>query len=109
MLTFGWGEILLVLVIIIIFVGPKELPNIIKQLTSFIKSIKKLSQDFKSSLSEIADYEDFKDAKSMLNEVNKIKNILDIEDGINSKIETIKKKGTTVKKEVQDINSIDHK
>ena len=75
MLTFGWGEILLVLIIIIVFIGPKELPNLIKQLVFFSKSIRKLSKDFKTSLREISDNEDFKDAKSALNEVNKIKMI----------------------------------
>ena len=48
MLTFGWGEILLVFVVIIIVVGPKELPFLIKQLLTITKSIRKLSKDFKN-------------------------------------------------------------
>ena len=64
MLTFGWGEILLVTVIVIIVIGPKDLPKLIKQLSTFTKSLKKLSREFKSSLNEIADHEDFKDVKS---------------------------------------------
>ena len=71
MLTFGWGEILLVTVVIIVVVGPKDLPKLIKQLSSFTKSLKKLSREFKYSLNEIADHEDFKYVKSSLNEVNK--------------------------------------
>ena len=35
MLTFGWGEILLVFVVVIVVVGPKDLPKLIKQLRSF--------------------------------------------------------------------------
>ena len=38
MLTFGWGEILLVVGIIIVVVGPKDLPKLIKQLSSFTRS-----------------------------------------------------------------------
>ena len=72
MLTFGWGEILLVLVVIVVVVGPKDLPKLIKQLTSFSKSIKKLSREFKSSLNDISNHDDFKDVKSSLNEVNEI-------------------------------------
>ena len=79
MLTFGWGEILLVVVMIIIFVGPKELPYLIKQFSSIAKSIRKLSKDFKTSLDEIAYHDDFKEAKSTLDEVNKIKHDLNIE------------------------------
>ena len=76
MLTFGWGEILLVFIIIIIVVGPKDLPKLIKQISFFTKSLKKLSIEFKSSLNQIAEQDEFKDVKSSFNEVNKIKNVL---------------------------------
>ena len=48
MFTFGWGEILLLVGVIIIVVGPKDLPKLIKQFSSFSKSIKKLSREFKN-------------------------------------------------------------
>ena len=54
MLSFGWAEILLVFIVVIIFVGPKELPILIKQLSSFVKSIKKLSRAAIETLSIIA-------------------------------------------------------
>ena len=73
MLTFGWGEILLIVGIIIIVVGPKDLPKLIKQFSSFTRSIKKLSREFKTSLNDIVDHDDFKEVKTSINEVNKIK------------------------------------
>ena len=78
MLTFGWGEIFLLVGIIIVVVGPKDLPKLIKQLSSFTRSIKKLSREFKTSLNDIADHEDFKEVKTSLNEVNKIKEQINI-------------------------------
>ena len=54
MLTFGWGEILLVVGIIVVVIGPKDLPKLIKQFSSFTRSIKKLSREFKNSLNDIA-------------------------------------------------------
>ena len=109
MLTFGWGEILIVFVIIIVVVGPKELPKLIKQFSSFAKSVRKLSSDFKLSLNEIAEHEDFKETKSALNEVNKIKNDLDIKDKFKSEIEIIKETGAIIEKETQFINKLDDK
>ena len=44
MLTFGWGEILLVVGIIVVVIGPKDLPKLIKQFSTFAKSLKKLSR-----------------------------------------------------------------
>ena len=43
MFSFGWSEIALTTIIIIIVVGPKEIPNLLKQIGSFSRSIKKIS------------------------------------------------------------------
>jgi sec-independent protein translocase protein TatB len=109
MLTFGWGEILLVVGIIIIVVGPKDLPKLIKQLSSIKKSIKKLSREFKTSLNEIADHDDFKEVKSSIDEVNKIKEDLNIEGQLKSEIQSIKKTTDIIDKEIKDIKNINNK
>ena len=109
MFTFGWGEILLVLVIVILVVGPKDLPKLIKQLSSFTKSIKKLSREFKTSLNDIADHEDFKQVKSSINEVKKIKKDLNIESNLKSEILSLKETSDIIDKEVKDLKNINNK
>ena len=109
MLTFGWGEILLVFIVVIIVVGPKDLPKLIKQLSSFAKSIKKLSREFKSSLNEIVDHEDFKGVKSSLSEVNKIKDDLDIKSQFKSEVKTLKETSHIIEKEIKDLKNISKK
>ena len=108
MLTFGWGEILLVTVVIIVVVGPKDLPKLIKQLSTFTKSLKKLSREFKYSLNEIADHEDFKDVKSSLNEVNKIKDDIDLKGKFKSEIESLKETTNVIEKEVKDLKNLEN-
>jgi len=108
MLTFGWGEILLVTVVIIVVVGPKDLPKLIKQLSSFTKSLKKLSREFKYSLNEIADHEDFKDVKSSLNEVNKIKDDIDLKGKFKSEIKSFKDTTTIIEKEVKGLQNLEN-
>ena len=109
MLTFGWGEIFLLVGIIVVVVGPKDLPKLIKQLSSFTRSIKKLSREFKASLSDIADHEDFKEVKTSINEVNKIKEDLNIEGQLKSEIQSIKDTTNIIDKEVKDIKNIHNK
>ena len=104
MLSFGWTEILLVFIVVIIFVGPKELPNLIKQLSTFTKSIKKLSREFRSSLNEIADQEDFKEINKSIKEVKDLKEDFDIKKNLENEINSIKETSTLVEKDVQDIN-----
>ena len=103
MLTFGWGEVLLVVGIIIIVVGPKDLPKLIRQFSSFSKSIKKLSREFKTSLNDIADHDDFKEVKTSINEVNKIKDDLNIKNQFKNEIQSIKETTEIIDKEVKDI------
>ena len=55
MLSFGWSEIALVVIVVVIVVGPKELPNLIKNLGNFSKSLKKASRQFKRSLNELSE------------------------------------------------------
>ena len=47
MFSFGWGEILLILVVIIIVVGPKDIPKFLRQIGNLSKSIK--IKDFNST------------------------------------------------------------
>ena len=109
MLTFGWGEILLLVGVIIVVVGPKDLPKLIKQFSSFSKSIKKLSREFKTSLNDIADHDDFKEVKTSINEVNKIKDDLNIKDQFKDEIKSIKETTDIIDKEVKDIENINNK
>ena len=109
MLTFGWGEILLLVGVIIVVVGPKDLPKLIKQFSSFSKSIKKLSREFKTSLNDIADHDDFKEVKTSINEVNKIKDDLNIKDQFKDEIQSIKETTDIIDKEVKEIKNINTK
>ena len=104
MLSFGWTEILLVFIVVIIFIGPKELPNVIKQLTTFTKSIKKVSREFKSSLNEIADQEEFKEINKSIMEVKDLKEDFDIKKNLENEINSIKETSTLVEKDIDEIN-----
>ena len=107
MLTFGWGEIFLLVGIIIIVVGPKDLPKLIKQLSSFTRSIKKLSREFKTSLNDIADHEDFKEVKTSINEVNKIKEDLENANKFKEQSEAkLKEYGLILDKAKKEVNKI---
>tara|TARA_Y100000590_G_scaffold442864_1_gene571524 strand:- start:337 stop:675 length:339 start_codon:yes stop_codon:yes gene_type:complete len=106
MFSFGWSEIALTLVIIIIVVGPKEIPNLLKQIGSFTKSIKKISREFKNSLNDIAEQSDLKDVKKSITEVQEIKNDLDPTNELKKEFDTIKDTTKIFEKEIKEINTI---
>ena len=90
MFTFGWGEIFLVLIIVIVVIGPKDLPKFIKQIGLLSKNIKKISSDFKSSINEIAEETEIKEIAKSVKEVKKIKDGIDIKKNFESEINTVK-------------------
>ena len=106
MLSFGWSEIVLTLIIVIIVVGPKEIPNLLKQIGSFSKSIKKISREFKKSLNDIAEESDLKDVKNSISEIRDIKKDLDPTSEVKKEFEAIKDTANVFEKEIKDINSL---
>ena len=104
MFSFGWGEILLIFVVVIIVVGPKDIPKFLSQIGNLSKSIKKISREFKSSLNQITEETDLKDVKNSINEITDIKKELDIKSNLKNEIYTIKENVSSVEKDITDIN-----
>ena len=106
MFSFGWSEIALTAIIVIIVVGPKEIPNLLKQIGSFSKSIKKISREFKKSLNDIAEESDLKDIKDQISEIKNIKEDLDPTQDIKNELSSIKDTANVFEKEIKDISSL---
>ena len=104
MFSFGWGEILLILLVVIIVVGPKDIPKFLRQIGNLSKSIKKVSREFKSSLNQITEETDLKDVKNSITEVTNLNKELDIKSSLKNEIKTIKETISSVEKDVSNIN-----
>ena len=90
MFTFGWIEIFLIVIIIVVVIGPKDLPKFIKQITNFTKGIKKISNEFKSSLNDMAEETELKEISNSIKEVKKIKDGINIKKNFENEINTVK-------------------
>ena len=69
----GWFEILLIVAIAIVIIGPKDFPIMLKKIGSWIGSIKKYFNELQS---EVSLYENESDKEQNLNK-NKIKDTKD--------------------------------
>ena len=63
MFSLGWMEISIILIICVIFVGPKELPVVIKTLKSIMGNFKNLSSEFTKTVEEVTEFSEIKDIK----------------------------------------------
>ena len=104
MFSFGWGEILLILVVIIIVVGPKDIPKFLNQIGNLSKSIKKISREFKSSLNQIVEESDLNEVKNSITEATNLNKELDIKNNLKNEIKTIKETISSVEEDVSSIN-----
>ena len=105
MFSFGWSEIALIVIVVIIVVGPKEIPNLLKQIGTFSKSLKKISRDFKNSLNELAEESDLKDVKKSISDLKNIKKNLDPTVDFQKEINSIKDTVVSLDTDIKDINS----
>ena len=89
MFSFGWSEILLIGIIVVVVIGPKDLPKFIKQIGFLIRNIRKISTDFKSSLNEIAEETEIKELAKSVKEVQKIKDGINIKKNFENEIKQV--------------------
>ena len=69
----GWFEILIIVVVSILVIGPKDFPIMLKKIGSWIGSIKKYFNELQS---EVSLYEDENDKENNLNK-NKARDMKD--------------------------------
>jgi sec-independent protein translocase protein TatB len=68
MLDFGWQEIIVVAFVLVLVVGPKDMPRALKGFTNFVGKMRGMANEFRKSMLEVADQEEFRDVKNALNE-----------------------------------------
>ncbi|MDA9657469.1 Sec-independent protein translocase protein TatB [Alphaproteobacteria bacterium] len=78
MLDIGFPEFLLISFVLLIVVGPKDLPKVLRSVTTFIRKIKTMASQFHSGIDDLANESEISDLRK---EVSKIENnpILDSE------------------------------
>ena len=53
MFDIGWPELLIVAVITVIVVGPKELPRVLRTVTGLIRKVRGMASDFQSTIDDM--------------------------------------------------------
>ena len=69
---FGWSELLVIGIVLIVVVGPKDLPRVIKGIGKGVKSVRKMSSDFQRQFSQAMDEADMADIKNTINDVRSL-------------------------------------
>ena len=87
MLDIGFSELLVVMVLAVLVLGPDKLPEAMKDFARFIKKIKKMWKDATADITRELEMEDMKEeVKKYKDELNKLQNEtkIDIQNPVDS-------------------------
>lgn len=78
MFDIGWTEIVMIAIIAIIVIGPKDLPKVLRALGRWVRKARAVAREFQDSLDEVlreSDLKDLKDLKDLTDQVEKASRI----------------------------------
>ena len=76
MLDIGFPEFLLISFVLLIVVGPKDLPKVLRSITSFVRKIKSMASEFHSGIDDLANEAEISDLRKEVNKIDK-KSLID--------------------------------
>jgi sec-independent protein translocase protein TatB len=83
MLEVGWSEILVIALILIIVVGPKDLPGMLRNFGKMATRVRSMANDFKGQFDQAMREAELEDVSKGLSEVRKLNPASSLRDAIN--------------------------
>lgn len=68
MLSFGWQELILVAFVLVLVVGPKDMPRVLRGLSNGMTRMRMLANEFRSAMIDVANQEEVREAKQVLDD-----------------------------------------
>jgi sec-independent protein translocase protein TatB len=99
MFDIGWTELLVIAVVAVIIVGPKDLPRMLRTLGRYAGKLKRTAGEFRSQFDEAirdSELDDLRSTMSDLNPVNQIK------DGVTDSLNPLKDTADEIKGGIQE-------
>ncbi len=95
MLDIGGWEFLIVAFVLIMVVGPKELPKMLRGFTGIMRQIRRAANEFTSSMTDLANEADMADLKKTLDQakagnLDEIANAIDPSGGTSEIVDSLK-------------------
>ena len=102
MLEVGWSEILVIAIILIVVVGPKDLPAMMRTFGKMMGRVRSMANEFRSQFDEAMREAELDDVRKGLGEVNKYNPASALRDAINP----IRQLGQDIKSDLQKASDV---
>lgn len=101
MLDVGWTEILVIAIVLIIVVGPKDLPQMLRTFGRMVSKMRGMASDFRQQFDEALREADLEDVKKTIGEAQKLNPLNTIRDAVNP----LRQMGNDIKADLQKTTS----
>ena len=101
MLDIGWTEILVIAIVLIIVVGPKDLPQMLRTFGRMTTKMRGMASEFRSQFDEALREADLDDVKKSIGEARKLNPMNTIRDAVNP----LKQMGKDIKADIEKAGS----
>lgn len=101
MLDVGWTEILVIAIVLIIVVGPKDLPQMLRTFGRMVSKIRGMAGDFRQQFDEALREADLDDVRKTIGEAQKLNPLNSIRDAVNP----LRQVGNDIKADLQKATS----
>lgn len=112
MFDLGWQEFILIAIVTVIVVGPKDLPRVIRSISQWVRKARSMAREFQSSLEEVAREAELEDVRREMQSISKdgigksLEKQFDPDGSVRSTVEEARKSANTDEIEA-DLKAID--
>lgn len=103
MFDIGWSEILVIAVVLIVVVGPKDLPPMIRAFGKMTSNLRKMAGDFRNQFDEALREADMDDVRRTISDVQNLNPTNSLRDAMNP----LRQLGQDIKSDLQKATTLD--
>lgn len=102
MFDIGWTELLVIAVVAIIVVGPKDLPAMLRTLGRYAGKVRRTASEFRSQFDEALRESELDELRSTMRDMGSMNPANEIRDSVNESLDPLRQAGDDIKRGVED-------
>lgn len=99
MFDIGWTELLVIAVVAILIVGPKDLPRMLRTLGNYAGKIRRTANEFRRQFDDAIRESEFEDIRNSMRDVGDINPMRDIKNTVEDTVAPLKSTSEDIKRE----------
>ncbi|PLW77589.1 Sec-independent protein translocase protein TatB [Cohaesibacter celericrescens] len=89
MFDIGWSEILVVVIITVLVVGPKELPGMLRTVGKSVRNLRRMAGDFQNQFNEVLKEAELDEVKNTIGDIRKLDPTVAVKDAVSKQLGSV--------------------